>query len=115
MEAKKPSEKVISSAFDGKEIKDRMGRVLRLRKPNILDHYYLRRALGADADNTGCMSMMMHILYVAGIDGQVLETPHTHSECLAALKRLGEEGIFALSNFVESLSQEEDGDKIKKS
>jgi hypothetical protein len=116
MESRKPSEKVTTSIFDGKEIKDRLGRVLRLRKPSILDHYYLRRALGEDADNAGCMSMMMNIIYVAGIDGQVLETPHTHSECLASLKRLGEEGIFALAKFADSVmpSPAEEVDKIKK-
>lgn len=116
MEPRKPSEKIVSSIFDGKEIKDRLGRTLRLRKPDVLDHYYLRRALGEDADNASCMAMMMNVIYVAGIDGQVLETPKTHSECMAALKRLGEEGIFALSNYVESTVPKDGGEieKVKK-
>ena len=115
MEARKPSEKVVNSIFSGKEIRDKSGRVLRLRNPDILDHYYLRRALGDDADNPACLGMMMNILYVAGIDNQVLETPKTHSECLAALKRLGEDGIFALSNYVESQSEEKgDIERVKK-
>lgn len=116
MEVKKPSERIIESIFDGKEIKDKLGRVLRLRKPNIIDRYNLTKALGTDADNPSCMSMMIPIIHVAGIDGQVVETPRSYSECIAALKRLGDEGIAALGNYIESAmsTEDEDTEKVKK-
>jgi hypothetical protein len=116
MEVKKPSEKVSKSIFDNKEIKDKSGRVLRLKNPDIMDRYYLQRALGDDAKNDACVGMMSNLLYIAGIDGLVFETPKTYGECLAGLKRLGEDGIIALGNYVESATGNDEGDieKVKK-
>lgn len=103
--------------FDGKEIKDSAGRSLVLRKPNILDNYYLRKSMGEDSNNQSLLNMMIWVIYVAKIDGQILESPKTYQECLVALKRLGEEGIAAVIKEMDesAVSEKEAIDNIKKS
>jgi len=104
-------------SFDGKEIKDELGRTIILRKPNVMDQYYLNKSLGEDAKNPTCYSMMLPIIYVAKIDNQVIERPLSYQECLASLQRLGNEGITAIAEAInESLTpQKEQIENIKKS
>lgn len=86
---KKLSEK---PSFDGKEVKDKLGRSIILRKPDIMDRFFLLRAMGADASNSSLVGMMMPTIYVAAIDGAPFPTPRTALECEAALKRMNDEG-----------------------
>src|SRR5690606_7234108 len=97
--------------FDGQEIKDASGRSLVLRKPNILDNYYLRKAMGEDSNNQSLFNMMIWVIYVAKIDGQIFESPKTYQECLAALKRLGEDGISAV---IKAIDENTDTEKEAK-
>lgn len=115
---KKPSEKIISNAFDGKEITDSLGRKLRLKKPDILDLYDLMSAIGEDSKSAFCQGMAMNVLYVATIDNQVIEAPKSYREFRATLKRIGEEGLTALMQFMsensDSNSEKEQTEKVKK-
>jgi hypothetical protein len=117
-EVKKPSEKVLENPYDGKEITDKKGRKLKLRKPNILDRYDLFSAMGEDAKNPMCLSFAMPLLHVATIDNMVVESPRNIREFRAALVRLGDEGqeaIIEYINKVEDVSNEqEQKDKAKK-
>ena len=113
-----PSEKLKSSALDGKVITDTDGKCFTLRQPDILDQYDFSKALGADAENQGLLNMMMPILFIAKMDNQVFETPRAYSECRAALKRIGTAGVIAIVNALkeagEIQSEEEVKSEIKK-
>lgn len=100
---RKPSEKVIKNPIDGIEVKDSLGRVLRLRKPDILDHYDLFSAIGEDTRNPACVMMATKVLYVATIDGLVVECPKSLAQFRATLKRIGEEGMLAIDEVIYSL------------
>lgn len=93
----KPSERIIKAPYDGKEVIDSTGRVIKLRKPSLLDTYDLMKALGDDAKNQSCLGLTYNILYVGMLDGQVFECPKTYSEVRAALQRLDEHGMAAVS------------------
>lgn len=106
------------SDYDGKTIVDADGRNIVLRQPNIMDQYFLGKALGEDANNSHCYNLMVSILYVAAIDGLPLETPQKYPECIAALKRLGDEGVKAvISEVTKDNYETEKGliDNVKKS
>lgn len=115
---KKPSEKVVKNPIDGMEMKDASGRVLRLRKPDILDQYDLFSAIGDDTKNPACFVMAMKTLYVATIDGQVVECPKSLAQFRATLKRIGEDGMTAIDNALMSLddnkSEKESIQQVKK-
>jgi len=115
---KKPSEKVVSNIFDGKEITDSLGRKLRLKKPDILDLYDLMSAIGEDSKSAFCQGMAMNVLYVATIDNKVVQAPKSYREFRGCLKMIGEEGLTALMQFIsensEGNSEKEQIDKAKK-
>jgi len=109
---KKPSEKVVKNPIDGLEIIDSLGRVLRLRKPDILDHYDLFSAIGEDTKNPACIVMATKTLYVATIDGQVVECPKSLSQFRATLKRIGEEGLYAIDKIILGLDEPQDDKEV---
>jgi hypothetical protein len=117
-EVKKASDKVLENPYDGKEITDKNGRKIRLRKPSILDRYDLFSAMGDDAKNPMCLSFAMPLLHVATIDNSVMECPKSFNEFRACLKRLGDEGQEAIIEFMNSVdsasSEQEQKEKIKK-
>lgn len=102
-----------TKSYDGKVITDSLGRKLTLRKPSMMDKYYLRRALGTDSSNMGCMAMMTPILYVAKIDDAVLPTPHTFQECSVNLTRLGDEGCNAAAETIFESMEENEKEEIE--
>lgn len=116
-DVKKPSEKIVSNNFDGKEITDSVGRKLRLKKPDIVDQFDLLGALGEHSNNDGQKNMALSVLYIATIDNLVVESPKTYSEIRAALRRIGDAGLIALTNYINSLPMEDEReatDKLKK-
>ena len=98
------------ASFDGKEVVDANGRKIVLRKADIMDRFYLLRAMGADASNPSLVGMMMPTIYVAAIDGAPFPTPRTLVECEAALKRLGDDGFLVvteeINNYFEGREEE---------
>ncbi len=117
-EATKPSAKVLQNNFDGKEITDKRGRKIILRKPNILDRYDLFSALEDDAKNPMCLSFAMPLLHVAKIDNVVMESPRSIREFRAALVQLGDEGQEAVLDYINSMSEnsneQEQKENVKK-
>lgn len=107
----KPSERVLSNPYDGKEIIDKSGRKIKLRKPNIIDRYDLMSALEDDAKNPMCLSYAMPLLHVLAIDDIALESPRSIRDFRANLKRLADEGLEAVleyMNNVEDTSSEKE-------
>ena len=113
MKDEKSTIKNTFSGYDGKEIKDSLGRIIKLRKPKILDKYYLEKALEDDAENVRCLLRMSFIPYVFSIDGQIFEQPRTKNECLAALSKLEEEGCNAIAKEIYD-AQDGDIEDVKK-
>jgi hypothetical protein len=115
---KKPSEKILSNPYDGKEVTDSQGRKLKLRSPDILDLYDLMSAIGDDSKNTFCANIASRCLYIGMIDGQILQSPKSLSEFRINLKRIGEAGLEALNKAMEeadeSKTEQEETLKIKK-
>jgi hypothetical protein len=98
------------------QVKDAKGRVLTLRKPNVLAQYQLVRMLGADASsNQTYLSMVMPLLYLQAIDGEVVNFANQR-ELDAAIQKLDEEGLQALAQGIqENFARQEDArDAIKK-
>ncbi|HEV2917555.1 MAG TPA: hypothetical protein VGW78_07480 [Candidatus Babeliales bacterium] len=114
----KPSEKVLSNPFDGKEIMDKGGRKIRLRKPNILDRYDLFSALEDDAKNPMCLSYALPMLHVMSIDGVIMESARSIKEFRANLVRLADEGLEAVLEYLNEVNansiEQEETDKAKK-
>ena len=113
-----PSEKVTENPIDNLEVTDSLGRVFRLRKPDILDTYDLFSAIGEDTKNPACLMMAMKCLYVATIDGHVVECPKSYAQFRATLKRVGDEGISTIDDALMSLmdikTEKEAIEKVKK-
>jgi len=114
----KPSEKILCNPFDGKEVKDKNGRIITLRKPNILDRYDLFSALENDAKNPMCLSFAMTLLHVAKIDGVVFSSPRSIKEFRVALSHLGDEGNEAVMEYINSvgsqMTEQEEKESAKK-
>ncbi len=93
----KPSEKIVRAAYEGKDVTDALGRVIKLRKPGILDILDLIKALGDDAKNQAYFALAYNTLYVGMIDGKLVSPPKTDSEVRAILQRLEDHGIAAIN------------------
>lgn len=116
---KKPSERVLNNPYDGKEVKDKLGRTIKLRKPNILDKYDLMSAMADDAKNPMCLSYAIPLLHVLSIDGVIVECPKSFREFRATLMRFADEGMEAVTEFMgkveqNNISEKEVTDSLKK-
>ena len=96
VQVQKPSQEIIAQAQAEITVTDVKGRVLTLRKPNVLAHYRLVKILGEAASNTAYMSLVSPITYLTAIDGTPVSQPNTERELDALIQRLDEEGIMAL-------------------
>lgn len=97
----KPSERIVKASYDGHEVIDSAGRIIKLRKPSLLDTYDLMKALGEDAKNQVCLAMAYNVLYVGMIDGQLMTCPKTYSEVRMMLQRLDDHGLKAINEGLE--------------
>lgn len=113
-EVSKPTDQLTTSPIDGKVIKDSLGREIVLRKPALLDHIDFIDNL---KDQTR-VNLATILLYIAKFDGLVFQTPLNWNECRAAFKRLGDEGVAAISDAVGEITKSnpaEEKERIKKS
>lgn len=97
-------------AYDGKVIIDKLGRQITLRKPNILDRFYLMKHLGETAKVQQCVDLLTPTIYVAKIDGKVLGRPQNYVDCLDNMQTLGEEGNIAVIAEVAKYMQGSEGE-----
>lgn len=116
-----PTQKLINKESVCLEFKDSLGRMIKIKEPDVLDEYDLSRALGKDAENMACLAISVPLLYIDSIDGEPLGTPQTYREVRALLKRVGKNTINeVLKNCKEagflktSEEAEEEKEKLKK-
>jgi len=96
-------------------VTDARGRVLALKKPNVLAQYQLVRMLGGDASaNQTYLGMVMPLLYLQSIDGEVAGFSNQR-ELDGIIHRLDDEGLMALSKGIaENFGQQNDAEAVKK-
>lgn len=106
---------VKTTASTDVEVTDARGRLLTLRKPNVLAQYQLVRMLGADASaNQTYLAMVMPLLYLQSIDGETAGFSNQR-ELDAVIQKLDEEGLMALSKSIaENFGNQNDADAVKK-
>lgn len=81
------------------EVKDARGRVLALRKPNVLAQFRLIEMLGATAENRIYLAMSIPLLYLQSIDGEAANFS-TRRELEALIQQLDDDGIAALQEAI---------------
>lgn len=78
-------------------VTDARGRVLALKRPNVLAQFGLVEMLGAAAENRVLLSMTTPMLYLQSIDGEAANFANRR-ELDAVIQRLDEDGFRALSD-----------------
>jgi hypothetical protein len=83
------------------EIVDAEGRVLQVRKPNVLDKLRLFKAVGPDlAQNTPYLGIALVACAVTAIDGVPVPHPGSEQQIESLILRLGDAGINAAGTLV---------------
>lgn len=78
-------------------VTDARGRVLALKKPNVLAQFHLVEMLGATAENRVLLAMVTPLLYLQSIDGEPANFANRR-EMDAVIQRLDEDGFRALND-----------------
>src|SRR5690348_4688142 len=93
-----PSGSIVASANAEHETTDIRGRKIKYRKLNALDRLRLFRAIGADdSSNAPFVGMALMAASCTEIDGVPLPFPTRPSEIEAAVGRLDDDGINAIT------------------
>lgn len=97
----KPSEEVIIQAAAEVKVQDARGRVLALRKPNVLAQFRLVKMLGETARNSTYMTLVTPLTYLIAIDGDQVSPPSSERELEALIQRLDDDGVMAVLDGVQ--------------
>jgi hypothetical protein len=87
-----PSAKIVATAKKSVDVTDAGGRLITLRKPNPLGNLDFAKAAGGADINQLYLAEVMHLKFVAAIDGDPVATPATEGELRAMYARLGDDG-----------------------
>ena len=113
--AETPTQKAIAATPDTKQVRDKRGRLLTLRRLDAFDMALIYKAIGAVHANTfPYVYMVTQVCAVTHIDGEKLSWPGTDNEIMARIKLIGTAGIDAVaaSNILNS-DAEPDPDTVK--
>jgi hypothetical protein len=93
-----PSQMMIAAARVEGEVKDTRGRVIKYRRLNALDRAKLFKAIGPDHSTTApYVGMAMMAASATEIDGVPIPFPFNESQIDAAIARLDDEGMEAVT------------------
>ena len=97
------------------EVTDARGRVLTVKRPNVLAQYRLVRTLGADAaSNTPYLNMLMPLLYLHKLDGAEVSIGNQR-EIDLLIQQLDDDGLVALTGAIsENFAKQDDEGAVKK-
>lgn len=87
-----PAARLIAAASQPVDVADTLGRTITLRKPAPLARLDFAKAAGGAEINQLYLAEVMHLPYVAAIDGVAVATPASDGELRALYARLGDEG-----------------------
>jgi hypothetical protein len=91
-----PSQQATEDARKTHEVTDAKGRVLTLKKPNVLAQFRLVKILGDAARNATYMQLVTPLTYLVAIDGEEVIQPRSDRELDALIGRLDDEGVMAI-------------------
>ena len=105
----------VTTQADAATVTDARGRVIALRRPNVLAQYRMVEAMGKSAENQVYMAMVMPLIYVASIDGDPVPPAATKAQIEALVQRLDEDGLAAVTKGIEERFLSDGGeDAVKK-
>jgi hypothetical protein len=91
------SAQVIAKTAGHFNVTDKRGRVLTIKRPNLLKQFDLLEALGDLAENVTYRIYVTPIIYLTAIDGENIDPPLNRSEIKALIQRLDTDGFEALT------------------
>jgi len=77
------------------------GKVIGIKRPNVLAQYKLVDAIGDSAENRVYLNMCIPLMWVASIDGVPVPQPTSKLQIEGLISRLDEDGISAVSKGIE--------------
>jgi len=90
-----PAAKLLAAASKPVEVVDGLGRTITLRKPAPLARLDFAKAAGGFEINQLYLAEVMHLPFVAAIDGVTVASPASDGELRALYARLGDDGNYA--------------------
>lgn len=116
----KPSAQATEQAIAEITVKDSRGRIITLKKPNVLAQFRLVKMLGESARNSAYMAMVTPLTYLVSFDGDAIIPPQTERELDALIQRLDEPGIMAIldalaEHFGSDETEEDEEEALKNS
>lgn len=112
-----PTQAILRKEAAQVDVTDARGRILTLKKPDVLAQFDLIEALGDLAKNDVYRIMCIPAIYVVAIDGSPAPAPSNRDQMRALISRLGEEGFEAIKTAIdEHWANSEDGgeESVKK-
>ncbi len=91
------------------DVKDRRGRTLQIKRPNVLAQYKLVELLGPTAESRVYLAMATPLLFLQSIDGEPQNFANKR-ELEAVIQRLDDDGLAALNAGIDehfSIAEEE--------
>lgn len=115
----KPSDAIINDANKLHQFTDSLGRILKVKIPNLQDVMRFDLYFGKYKDeNPAFYERAQSLVFFKEVDDMPVSFPTTESEMLALAGRVGIEGMVALQEFAENLSpkttEDEEKDALKK-
>ena len=77
------------------------GKVIGIKRPNVLAQYKLVDAIGESAENRIYLNMCIPLMWVVSIDGNPVPQPTSKLQIEGLVARLDEDGISAVSKGIE--------------
>lgn len=113
LEPSTPSERIVSNETTEleNEVIDIDGKVYKLKVPDPVDEFDLSAALGKESTNLGLISQSMPLIYIESIDGEAFKKPNSYSEIRASLRKIGRNGMRAVSAAVYKFSAAENANQ----
>jgi hypothetical protein len=98
-----PTQMIVGAAQQEWDVQDALGRSIRIRKLTALDTLRLFKAAGPSlAQNEPWLSVASLAMSVVEVDSVPVPPPLSESQIEAMVARLGDEGLSAISNFLEA-------------
>ncbi|WP_234775174.1 hypothetical protein [Paraburkholderia tropica] len=96
-----PTQAILRKEASQVDVTDARGRILTLKKPDVLAQFDLIEALGDLAKNDVYRIMCIPAIYVVAIDGSPAPSPSNREQMRALISRLGEEGFEAIKSAID--------------
>ncbi len=108
-----PSQAILAAAQQEWEVRDSLDRSIKIRKLTALDTLRLFKAAGPTlAQNEPWISVASLAMSVVEIDTIPVPPPASESQIEAMVARLGDEGLSAISDFLDANTERATSDRL---